>query len=240
MTRRRSRWPVGCPRTPGSDGVDAVEFGFAAHRGTELLPLAKSASGGELSRVMLALEVVLVGLGGGHHDGVRRGRRRSRWARRGADRSAGWRGWRAPTRSSSSPTCRRWPPTPTPIWWSRAALKSSRVVRLQDEDRVAELARMLAGLGDTDSGRAHARELWEVRPARPRGVVRPGWRGDSSAVLQRNGLTSVSSTTCSMVNSTAALRARPALPDDLGRAGQLQGGPGSPVRDQPDRPAGWR
>ncbi len=39
--------------------------------------------------------------------------------------------------------------------------KSSRVVRLQDEDRVVELARMLAGLGDTDSGRAHARELWE-------------------------------------------------------------------------------
>ena len=29
-------------------------------------------------------------------------------------------------------------------------------------DRVAELARMLAGLGDTDSGRAHARELLEA------------------------------------------------------------------------------
>jgi len=36
------------------------------------------------------------------------------------------------------------------------------VVRLEDEDRVAELARMLAGLGDTDSGRAHARELLEA------------------------------------------------------------------------------
>jgi DNA repair protein RecN (Recombination protein N) len=33
------------------------------------------------------------------------------------------------------------------------------VRRLDDEDRVAELARMLAGLGDSDSGRAHAREL---------------------------------------------------------------------------------
>ena len=43
--------------------MDAVEFGFTAHRGTQdadsVLPLNKSASGGELSRVMLALEVVL-------------------------------------------------------------------------------------------------------------------------------------------------------------------------------------
>jgi DNA repair protein RecN (Recombination protein N) len=36
---------------------------------------------------------------------------------------------------------------------------ASGVRRLDDEDRVAELARMLAGLGDSDSGRAHAREL---------------------------------------------------------------------------------
>ena len=43
----------------GHDGVDAVEFGFTAHRGADVLPLNKSASGGELSRVMLALEVVL-------------------------------------------------------------------------------------------------------------------------------------------------------------------------------------
>ncbi|MCE9515114.1 MAG: DNA repair protein RecN [Mycobacterium sp.] len=47
----------------GSDGVDAVEFGFAARRGSRepgaVLPLNRSASGGELSRVMLALEVVL-------------------------------------------------------------------------------------------------------------------------------------------------------------------------------------
>ena len=51
--------PSGTAVHAGHDGVDAVEFGFAAHRGTDLLPLTKSASGGELSRVMLALEVVL-------------------------------------------------------------------------------------------------------------------------------------------------------------------------------------
>ena len=36
---------------------------------------------------------------------------------------------------------------------------ASEVRRLGDEDRVAELARMLAGLGESDTGRAHAREL---------------------------------------------------------------------------------
>ena len=51
--------PDGEPARVGADGIDVVEFGFAAHRGMSVLPLAKSASGGELSRVMLALEVVL-------------------------------------------------------------------------------------------------------------------------------------------------------------------------------------
>src|SRR3954454_6714828 len=51
--------PSGATVHAGHDGVDAVEFGFAAHRGTDVLPLSKSASGGELSRVMLALEGVL-------------------------------------------------------------------------------------------------------------------------------------------------------------------------------------
>jgi DNA repair protein RecN (Recombination protein N) len=39
--------------------------------------------------------------------------------------------------------------------------KASEVRLLDDDDRVAELARMLAGLGESDSGRAHARELLE-------------------------------------------------------------------------------
>ena len=42
--------PSGQTVHAGQYGVDAVEFGFAAHKGTELLPLNKSASGGELSR----------------------------------------------------------------------------------------------------------------------------------------------------------------------------------------------
>jgi DNA repair protein RecN (Recombination protein N) len=38
----------------------------------------------------------------------------------------------------------------------------SGVRRLDDDDRVVELARMLAGLGESDSGRAHARELLDA------------------------------------------------------------------------------
>ncbi len=41
-------------------------------------------------------------------------------------------------------------------------VKSSGVHRLDDDSRVAELARMLAGLGESDSGRAHARELLDA------------------------------------------------------------------------------
>ena len=44
---------------PGPHGIDEVEFQFAANSGTGLRPLHKGASGGELSRLMLALEVVL-------------------------------------------------------------------------------------------------------------------------------------------------------------------------------------
>jgi len=39
---------------------------------------------------------------------------------------------------------------------------TSVVRRVTDDERVAELARMLAGLGESDSGRAHARELLDA------------------------------------------------------------------------------
>jgi DNA repair protein RecN (Recombination protein N) len=52
--------PLGEPRR---DGADRVEFRFAAHPATAPRPLAKGASGGELSRLMLALEVVALRAG---------------------------------------------------------------------------------------------------------------------------------------------------------------------------------
>jgi len=46
---------------PGSTGQETVMFMVSLNAGMEPRPLAKSASGGELSRLMLALKVVLVG-----------------------------------------------------------------------------------------------------------------------------------------------------------------------------------
>jgi DNA repair protein RecN (Recombination protein N) len=155
--------PSGATVHAGHDGVDAVEFGFAAHHGTDVLPLNKSASGGELSRVMLALEVVLaasaegttmvfdeVDAGVGGRAAVQIGRRLARLAR---------------THQVIVVTH-----LPQVAAYADVHLvvdgggrdKSSGVRRLGDDDRVAELARMLAGLGESDSGRAHARELLDT------------------------------------------------------------------------------
>ncbi len=49
---------------PGPDGANEVEFLFSANKGEELKPLAKIASGGELSRVMLAIKCGMAGRGG--------------------------------------------------------------------------------------------------------------------------------------------------------------------------------
>jgi DNA repair protein RecN (Recombination protein N) len=155
--------PSGVTVHAGHDGVDAVEFGFAAHRGTDVLPLNKSASGGELSRVMLALEVVLaasaegttmvfdeVDAGVGGRAAVQIGRRLARLAR---------------THQVIVVTH-----LPQVAAYADVHLvvdgggrdKPSGVRRVGDDDRVAELARMLAGLGESDSGRAHARELLDA------------------------------------------------------------------------------
>ncbi len=52
------------PMEPTPDGADFVEFQFSANTGEELKPLAKIASGGEISRVMLAMKSALAGRAG--------------------------------------------------------------------------------------------------------------------------------------------------------------------------------
>ncbi|MCW5946055.1 MAG: DNA repair protein RecN [Fimbriimonadales bacterium] len=51
-------------KEPGPDGADEIEFVFSANKGESLKPLAKIASGGELSRVMLAIKCGMAGRGG--------------------------------------------------------------------------------------------------------------------------------------------------------------------------------
>ncbi len=153
------RLPSGELAHAGGDGVDLVEFGFTAHRGTDVLPLNKSASGGELSRVMLALEVVLaasaegttmvfdeVDAGVGGRAAVQIGRRLARLARS-----------HQVIVVTHLPQVAAYADTHLVVESGRNG--ASEVRRLDDEQRVAELARMLAGLGESDTGRAHAREL---------------------------------------------------------------------------------
>ena len=152
--------PSGAAVHAGRDGVDGVEFGFSAHRGTDVLPLTKSVSGGELSRVMLALEVVLaasaegttmvfdeVDAGVGGRAAVQIGRRLARLART-----------HQVIVVTHLPQVAAYADVHLVVD-SAGRKRSSGVRRLDDEDRIAELARMLAGLGESDSGRAHAREL---------------------------------------------------------------------------------
>jgi DNA repair protein RecN (Recombination protein N) len=51
------------PDAPGPDGIDRVEFWVCTNPGTQPGPLMKVASGGELSRFMLALKVVIADRG---------------------------------------------------------------------------------------------------------------------------------------------------------------------------------
>jgi DNA repair protein RecN (Recombination protein N) len=147
---------------PGRDGLDEVGFLFSAHEGAEPRPLQRGASGGELSRVMLAVEVCLVGsrpvptmifdevdAGVGGKSAVEVGRRLARLAR-----------------EVQVLVVTHLPQVAAFADHHFAVVKdtdgsvtTSGVTRLDDGGRRTELSRMLAGLEDSDTGLAHADEL---------------------------------------------------------------------------------
>jgi DNA repair protein RecN (Recombination protein N) len=158
-TSKPGRWAA------GPDGIDDVEFLLAPHPGASPRPLAKGASGGELSRVMLGLEVVLgaadpvptfvfdevdAGVGGRAALGI--GRRLSRLGRNSqvlvvthlaqvaafADRHL------------------------VVVKSREGDVTESGVRLLDDQERVRELARMLGGIDDSETAQAHAEELLET------------------------------------------------------------------------------
>jgi len=153
----------------GPDGRDEVEFLFAPNSGLDPRALSKGASGGELSRVMLALEVVLadrstvptlvfdeVDAGIGGKAAVEVGRRLAKLAE-----------------NTQVLAVTHLPQVAAFADHHFRVLKdddgnvtSSSVVELDEADRVDELARMLAGQEDSATAQAHARELLELA-ARP-------------------------------------------------------------------------
>ncbi len=154
----------------GSSGVDEVEFLLAANTGAEARPLHKGASGGELSRVMLALEVSLAATGSvptfvfdevdagvGGAAAVEVGRRLALLAKKAQvlvvthlPQVAAYADSHVLVEKSSD-----------------GSVTSSGLTVLNEEGRERELSRMLAGLADSDTALAHARELLDVaQPAR--------------------------------------------------------------------------
>ena len=146
-------------------GADEVEFLLAANAGLEPRPLNKGASGGELSRVMLGLEVVLastrtvptfvfdeVDAGVGGRAAVEIGRRLAMLAKSAQvlvvthlPQVAAFADQHVVVRKSAE-----------------GSVTTSDVATLDESERVVELSRMLAGQDESDSAQAHARELLEM------------------------------------------------------------------------------
>lgn len=152
----------------GPDGIDAVAFTVATNPGALAGPLGKIASGGELSRFLLALKVCLTGgapdltlifdeidrgVGGATADAV--GRRLSSLARGGQVlvvthspqvAALGDHHWRVEKRQEAEQTL-------------------STVVPLSGTEREGEVARMLSGDRVTEEARAAARALLDQQSA---------------------------------------------------------------------------
>jgi DNA repair protein RecN (Recombination protein N) len=156
----------------GSDGADEVELRLHAHPGAPALPLQRGASGGELSRVMLAIEVVFAGVGGpptlvfdevdagvGGRAAVEIGRRLARLAR----------GHQVLVVTHLPQVAAFADRHLVVAKDTGGAVTTSGIRLVEDTERARELARMLAGLPDSDLGIAHAEELLAVAARDKRG-----------------------------------------------------------------------
>jgi DNA repair protein RecN (Recombination protein N) len=147
-------------------GCDNVSMYLQTHKDGALVSLAKGASGGEMSRVMLALEVVIaasnpvgtyifdeVDAGVGGAAAIEVGRRLHTLSKNAQvivvthlPQVAAWGDQHYVVEKSIDGT-----------------VISSGVTSVQGEERISEIARMLAGLQDSTSAKEHAAELLNMR-----------------------------------------------------------------------------
>ena len=152
----------------GANGADQVAILLSAYPGAEPRSLGKGASGGELSRIMLAIEVVLAGselaptfifdevdAGVGGAAATEVGKRLATLAQ-----------------NAQVIVVTHLPQVAAFATRHLRVLKSvsdqytsTDVVRLEGEAVVEELARMLSGLSESESGKTHAKELLELAKA---------------------------------------------------------------------------
>ena len=150
---------------PHPHGGEDVEFLISTNPGTPTQPLGKTASGGELSRISLAIQVVTastgtvpsmvfdevdVGIGGAVAEVV------GKLLRTLAERAQVLCVTHLPQVAAQGHQH---------LQVSKSSDKTSvetRLCRLQEEDKVQEIARMLGGVKITEQTLAHAREMLET------------------------------------------------------------------------------
>ncbi|MFJ4996518.1 DNA repair protein RecN [Microbacterium sp. NPDC088619] len=150
------------PGTESAHGRDDVAILLAPHPGAEPRAVGKGASGGELSRVMLAIEVVIAGTdpvptfvfdevdaGIGGAAAIEVGRRLARLAEKSQVIAVTHLAQVAAFATNHLSVVKS----------SDGAVTASSVRRLEGQEREAEMARLLSGLTDSDAAITHAREL---------------------------------------------------------------------------------
>ncbi len=146
-------------------GCDEIVMLIQGHKDGPLVPLAKGASGGEMSRVMLALEVVLaathpvgtyvfdeVDAGVGGKAAIEVGRRLHALSKHAQVIVV-----------THLPQVAAWADSHFVVTKnSDGSVTESNVTKVVKEDRIEEIARMLAGMESSVSAREHATELLEL------------------------------------------------------------------------------
>ncbi|MDO5628415.1 MAG: DNA repair protein RecN [Mobilicoccus sp.] len=148
----------------GTSGADDVDIRMASGPGLPLRTVAKAASGGELSRVMLALEVVIAGAGGSGvptfvFDEVDAGIGGKAALAVGARLAALARGAQVVVVTHLAQVAAYADNHLVVHKTDDGHVTESGVAVVEGEERVREIARMMAGVDDTDAALDHAREL---------------------------------------------------------------------------------
>ena len=154
------------PGAEASHGHDEVSLLLAPHPGAEPRSVSKGASGGELSRVMLAIEVVIsrtdpvptfvfdeVDAGIGGAAAIEVGRRLARLAESSQVIAVTHLAQVAAFANNHLSVVKA----------HDGSVTSSSVTRLEGAEREAEMARLLSGLSDSDAALTHAQELLALR-----------------------------------------------------------------------------
>jgi DNA repair protein RecN (Recombination protein N) len=153
------------PAELGPHGADSVTIQLSSYPGADPRPLGKGASGGELSRIMLAIEVVLangrsnptfifdeVDAGVGGASAIEIGKRLAKLAKNAQVIVVTHLAQVAAFANNHLRVLKS----------HEGQFTSSDVVSLTEVARVEELARMLSGLTESELGLAHAAELWQL------------------------------------------------------------------------------